>query len=82
MQPNFQRMRTQVEARQRSKLTDVSVKLVIYEAFVKGKTRSSEHLARLVHDLYFEPKYEEFKPRTVSYYLHFLLRNPNTIRQT
>jgi hypothetical protein len=24
-----------------------------------------KHLARTVHDLYFEPKYEEFRPRTI-----------------
>jgi hypothetical protein len=24
-----------------------------------------KHLARTVHDLYFEPKYEEFKPQTI-----------------
>ncbi len=24
-----------------------------------------KHLARSVHDLYFEPKYEEFRPRTI-----------------
>jgi hypothetical protein len=35
---------------------------VIYEAFVEGKL---EALARTVHDLYFEPKYEGFKSRTI-----------------
>ena len=25
----------------------------------------AKHLARSVHDLYFEPKYEEFRPRTI-----------------
>lgn len=24
-----------------------------------------KHLARIVHDLYFEPKYEGFRPRTI-----------------
>jgi len=38
---------------------------VIYEAFVEGKLETPEHLARTVHDLYFEPKYEEFRPRTI-----------------
>ncbi len=53
-------MRTQVEAWQRSELTDVTAKVVIYEAFVQGKLEAPKHLARAVHDLYFEPKYEEF----------------------
>jgi hypothetical protein len=25
----------------------------------------SKHLARTVHDLYFQPKYQEFRPRTI-----------------
>jgi len=48
-----------------SELTDVTVKVVIYEAFVEGKLEAPRHLARSVHDLYFEPKYEEFRSRTI-----------------
>jgi len=58
-------MRTQVEARERSELTDVTAKGVISEAFVEGKLEAPKHLARTVHDLYVEPKYEEFPPRTI-----------------
>jgi hypothetical protein len=65
MQPTFGPMRNQVEAWQRSELTDVSAKVVIYEAFVEGRLEAPKHLARSVNDLYFEPKYEEFRPRTV-----------------
>ena len=65
MQRNFEPMRKQVEAWQRSELTDVTAKVVIYEAFVEAKLEAPKHLARTVHDLYFEPKYEEFKPRTI-----------------
>jgi hypothetical protein len=54
-----------VEAWQRSELTDVTAKVVIYEAFVEGKLDAQKHLARTVHDLYFETKYEEFQPRTI-----------------
>ena len=39
--------------------------MVIYEALVEGKLEAPKHLARTVHDLYFEPKYEEFKSRTI-----------------
>src|SRR4029077_2384712 len=65
MQRNFGPMRKQVEAWQKSELTDVTAKVVIYEAFVEGQLEAPKHLARTVHDLYFEPKYEEFKPRTI-----------------
>ena len=59
MQRNFEPMRKQVEAWQRSELTDVTAKVVIYEA------EAPRHLARTVHDLYFEPKYEDFQSRTI-----------------
>lgn len=44
-------MRKQVEAWQKSELTDVTAKVVIYEAFVEGKLEAPKHLARTVHDL-------------------------------
>jgi len=65
MQRNFEPMRKQVEAWQKSELTDVTAKVVIYEAFVEGQLDAPKHLAGTVHDLYFEPKYEEFRPRTI-----------------
>ena len=55
MQQNFEPMRKQVEAWQRSELTDITAKVVICEAFVEGKLEAPKHLARAVHDLYFEP---------------------------
>jgi hypothetical protein len=65
MQRNFEPMRKQVETWQRSELTDVSAKVVIYEAFVEEKLEAPKHLARTVHDLCFEPLYEEFRARTI-----------------
>ena len=65
MQRNFEPMRKQVEAWPRSELTDVTAKVVIYEAFVEDKLEAPKHLARTVHDLYFEPTYEEFRSRTI-----------------
>jgi hypothetical protein len=44
---------------------DVSAKVVIYEAFIEGRREAPKRLARSVHDPYFEPKYEEFRPRTI-----------------
>src|SRR6202140_2527328 len=65
MQRNFEPMRKQVEAWQKRELTDVTAKVVIYEAFVEGRLEAPKHLARAVHNLYFEPTYEEFRPRTI-----------------
>jgi len=65
MQRNFAPMRKQVETRQRTELVDVTAKMIIYEAFIEDHLEAPKHLARRVHDLYFEPKYEEFRSRTI-----------------
>jgi len=64
MQRNFEPMRKQVEAWKGTRLRDESAKLVIYRAFVEGELDVPKHLARRVHDLYFNPQIEEFAPRT------------------
>jgi len=49
MQRNFEPMRKQVEAWQRSELTDVTAKVVIYDAFVEADSKlpnTSLHLIR------------------------------------
>jgi hypothetical protein len=48
-----------------STLSIGTAKAVIYEAFIEGRLEAPKHLARSVHDLYFEPKYEDFRPRTI-----------------
>ena len=45
MQRNFEPMRRQVEAWQRSELTDVTAKVVICEAFVEGRLEAPKQLA-------------------------------------
>ena len=37
---------------------------MIYDAYVLGAVDAPKHLARLTHEAYFEPKHEEFAPRT------------------
>ena len=64
MQRNFEPMRKQVEAWKGTRLPDETAKLVIYRAFVEGELDVPKHLARRVHDLYFNPQVEEFAPRT------------------
>jgi hypothetical protein len=58
-------MRELVEAWRRSELTNVTAKVVIYDAFVEGKLEAPNRLVRTVHDLYFEPQYDEFRRRTI-----------------
>ena len=64
MQRNFEPMRKQVEAWKGTRLPDETAKLVVYRAFVEGELDVPKHLARRVHDLYFNPRIEEFAPRT------------------
>ena len=64
MQRSFEPMRKQVEAWQKSELTDVTARIIIYQAFIEGELDVPKHLARRVHDFYFEPQYDEFRPRT------------------
>jgi len=64
MQRNFEPMRKQVESWKGARLPDEAAKLVIYRAFIQGELDVPRHLARRVHHLYFDPRVEEFAPRT------------------
>jgi hypothetical protein len=54
MQRNFEPMRKQVELWRQSEVTDVTAKMIIYQAFIESEPEVPRHLARRVHDLYFE----------------------------
>lgn len=64
IQRNFGPMKKQVEAWKATQVSDDVAKLVIYRAFVEGELDVPKHLARRVHDLYFNPRVEDFAPRT------------------
>src|SRR5260370_9785029 len=57
-------MKKQVEAWKAARIPDEAAKLVIYRAFVESELDVPKHLARRVHDLYFNLQVEEFAPRT------------------
>jgi len=65
MQRNFAPMQQQVEAWQATELSNVAAKMIVYEAFIESELDVPKHLARRVHDVYFEPRYEEFRARTL-----------------
>jgi len=65
MQRTFRPMLESVEQWRGAQLSDVSAKLVIYQAFTEGELEAPRHLDRKVHDLYFNPEKEEFQPRTM-----------------
>jgi len=64
IQRNFEPMKKQVTAWKDTRLADETAKLIIYRAFVEGELDVPRHLARRVHDLYFNPTVEEFASRT------------------
>jgi len=64
MQRNVEPMRQQVEIWRAQQLSAEEAKLTIYRAFIEGDLEVPKHLARRVHELYFNPQHEEFEPRT------------------
>src|SRR5580658_2017453 len=65
MQRNFAPMTEQVNRWRDSQLTDLSARLIIYQAFIEAEIDIPKHLAVSVHKLYFNPEHEEFTPRTL-----------------
>src|SRR5207248_8117265 len=55
----------QVDHWQSTQLSDSSAKLLIYQAFIEEEAAFPKHLARRVHDLYFQSIHEEFQARTM-----------------
>jgi hypothetical protein len=64
-QRNFTPMVQAIESWRATQITDVSAKLLLYEAFVEGGTDLPRHLLRPIHDAYFNPTHEDFQPRTL-----------------
>ncbi len=65
MQRNFEPMRRQTEQWRTQQLANETAKLIIYRAFIEGDLQAPRHLAGVVHELYFNPRYEEFQSRTM-----------------
>jgi len=65
MQRNFEPMTNQVNRWRESQITDVTAKLIIYQAFIEAEIDLPKHLAVPVHNLYFNPEHEDFAPRTM-----------------
>jgi hypothetical protein len=62
----FKPLEQQVGRMRQLKLSDSEVKLLIYKAFLDKQIRGiPRHLMPIVHDYYFNPKYEAFQPRTL-----------------
>lgn len=65
MQRNFVPLKQQVGEWQLTQLSNSAAKLLIYQAFIEDELGFPKHLARRVHDLYFQPVHEGFQDRTM-----------------
>ena len=65
MQRNFKPMVEAVNRWKDSQLSDVSAKMIVYRAFVEAELEVPRHLDRKVHEMYFDPQHDEFRPRTM-----------------
>lgn len=65
MQRNFEPMVKGVELWQGSQISDVTARMIIYRAFIEAELDVPRHLARSVHDVYFNPRHEDFESRTL-----------------
>jgi hypothetical protein len=65
VQRQFEPMLLQVDTWKNHSLADSQAKELIYDAFVRERVDAPKHLMRDVDSFYFDPKYDDFKPRTV-----------------
>ncbi|MDT7540577.1 MAG: hypothetical protein QOE33_481 [Acidobacteriota bacterium] len=65
IQRNFTPLREQISEWQARELLDEEAKLLIYQAFVDRELPLPRHLLPKVHEHYFAPTYEAFRPRTL-----------------
>lgn len=65
VQRQFEKLEQKIDAWAKFTLTDANARLLIYRAFVEDQLDAPKHLARIVHDHYFNPRYPEFEPRTL-----------------
>jgi hypothetical protein len=64
IQRNFAPLREQINGWQAQQLLDEEAKLLIYQAFVDRELPLPRHLLPKVHEYYFAPTFEAFRPRT------------------
>jgi len=65
IQRNFEPLKRQIEAWQSHALENDRAKLILYAAFVEGRLAAPRHLLPIVHQRYFNPEHEAFRPRTL-----------------
>jgi hypothetical protein len=64
VQRHFVKIQETLDAWRGYELPDAHAKAIIYDAFIERKLRVPKKLASAVHRNYFDPRHEEFRPRT------------------
>ena len=65
VQRHYQPMQSQLDVWRNHELPDIQAKELIYRAFIQDAVDVPKHLARAVHQNYFEPPHPAFQPRTL-----------------
>jgi len=65
IQRNFEPLKTQIRDWRDCRLDDKSAKEIIYDAFLNSKLGLPGHLLSDIHEFYFNPQVDDFKPRTL-----------------
>ncbi len=65
LQKGFEPIGKRIEVWKGFELSDQDAKGIIYDAFIGDQLDAPKHLAKNVHRFYFDPRYDEFKPRTL-----------------
>jgi len=64
MQRNFDPLKNQLGKWKTHELSDVDAKMILYQAFIEGQLEVP-NVIKDVHQLYFEPQYDDFRPRNL-----------------
>jgi uncharacterized protein DUF932 len=65
MQNGFEPIGNRIDVWKGFELSDGDAKGIIYDAFIGDQLDAPKHLAKDVHRFYFDPQYDEFRPRTL-----------------
>jgi hypothetical protein len=65
IQRNFEPLKRQIKAWREYQLETKNAKEIIYDAFLNSKLGLPRNLMPRVHELYFKPEVDDFKPRTL-----------------
>jgi hypothetical protein len=64
-QRHFEPMKRDIDVWRNHALPDQTAKSIVYDAILGGAIDAPKHIGKFVHQFYFEPVHDEFKPRNM-----------------